>query len=247
LAIETVAGSTCSIDPDNLGLTGAPAIEDNVELAYPNMLDFSLIRCATGESVDVSITLSEDPPAGSVPYKYTDGQWSVIEGATLADRVIRYTLVDGGPLDESSIPGQIDDPATVAVPSGKPEAPDDLSATAEDNGDATVSFTPGGDGGSALINYLYSVDGVNYLALDPADTTSPITISNLTNGEGVSITLKARNSQGDSPVSAPVVVVVPNAPVAPVVPVVPVPLPLWLLGMLTGLISWLGYRRLKLA
>jgi uncharacterized membrane protein YvlD (DUF360 family) len=63
----------------------------------------------------------------------------------------------------------------------------------------------------------------------------------------VSITLKARNSQGDSPVSAPVVVVVPNAPVAPVVPVVPVPLPLWLLGMLTGLISWLGYRRLKLA
>ena len=129
------------------------------------MLNFSLERCATGESVDVSITLSDDAPAGSVPYKYTDGQWSVIEGATLADRVIRYTLVDGGPLDSSSIAGQIDDPATVAVPSGKPEAPKNLSATAG-NGEATVSFTPGGDGGFDLNNYLYSVDGVNYVPLD---------------------------------------------------------------------------------
>lgn len=241
LAIETVAGSTCSINADSVALSPVPAVQANVTRSYVNMLNFSLERCATGESVDVSITLSDDPPVGSVPYKYTDGQWSVIEGATLTDKVIRYTLVDGGPLDESSIPGQIDDPATVAVPSGKPEAPDDLSATAG-NGEATVSFTPGGDGGSALTNYLYSVDDVNYVALDPADTTSPITITNLTNGEGVSITLKARNSQGDSPVSEPVVVV----PVAPAAPVVPVPLPLWLFAMLTGLISWLGYRRLKL-
>ncbi len=240
LAIETEAGSTCSIDPDNLGLTSAPAIEDNVELAYPNMLDFSLIRCGAGESVDVSITLSEDPPVGSVPYKYTDGVWSVIEGATLSDRVIRYTLVDGGPLDGSSIPGQIDDPATVAVSSGKPEEPRALSATAG-NGEATVSFTPGGDGGFALTNYLYSVDGVNYVPLDPADTTSPITIPNLTNGEGASITLKARNSQGDSPPSDAVVVV----PAVPIVPAAPVPLPLWLFAMLTGLLGWLGCRRLK--
>jgi hypothetical protein len=241
LAIETVAGSSCSINADSVALSPVPAVQANVTRSYVNMLNFSLERCATGESVDVSITLSDDAPAGSVPYKYTDGQWSVIEGATLTGKVIRYTLVDGGPLDESSIPGQIDDPATVAVPSGKPEAPDDLSATAG-NGEATVSFTPGGDGGSALINYLYSVDDVNYVALDPADTTSPITITNLTNGEGVSITLKARNSQGDSPASEPVVVV----PVAPAAPVVPVPLPLWLFAMLTGLISWLGYQRLKL-
>lgn len=150
LAIETEAGSTCSIDPDKIGLRSAPAIEDNVELAYPNMLDFSLVRCATGESVDVRITLSEDPPVGSIPYKYTGGVWSIIEGATLSDRVIRYTLVDGGPLDESSIPGQIDDPATVAVPA------------------------------------------------------------------------------------------------APIVPAAPVPLPLWLFAMLTGLLGWLGCRRLKL-
>ena len=241
LAIETVAGSTCSINADSVALSPVPAVQANVTRSYLNMLNFSLERCATGESVDVTLTLSDDAPAGSVPYKYTDGQWSVIEGATLTDKVVRYTLVDGGPLDESSIPGQIDDPATVAVPSGKPEAPDDLSATAG-NGEATVSFTPGDDGGSALTNYLYSVDDVNYVALDPADTTSPITITNLTNGEGVSITLKARNSQGDSPVSEPVVVV----PVAPAAPVVPVPLPLWLFAMLTGLISWLGYRRLKL-
>jgi hypothetical protein len=33
----------------------------------------------------------------------------------------------------------------------------------------------------------------------------------------------------------------------PVVPVVPVPLPLWLLAALMGLVGWLGYRSLRLA
>jgi hypothetical protein len=32
-----------------------------------------------------------------------------------------------------------------------------------------------------------------------------------------------------------------------ILPVLPVPIPYWVLGLLTGLLGWLGYRRLRLA
>jgi hypothetical protein len=31
------------------------------------------------------------------------------------------------------------------------------------------------------------------------------------------------------------------------VPLIPVPIPYWVLGLLTGLMGWLGYRRLRAA
>ena len=125
----------------------------------------------------------------------------------------------------------------MAVPTGKPDAPYNLSAT---GGDciAIITFTAGSDHGNAITNYLYSTNGVDYIALDPADAASPITVPGLTNGEAVSVRLKARNSVGDSPPSEPVLIL-PR--------VIPVPIPYWMLGFLVGLMSWLGYRRLKLA
>jgi hypothetical protein len=78
-----------------------------------------------------------------------------------------------------------------------PEAPVITSITAIDSG-LEVSFTAGATGGSAIINYKYSVDGSTYVALDPASTTSPITISGLTNGTLYPVTIKAVNSVGDS-------------------------------------------------
>ncbi|MGB1375997.1 MAG: hypothetical protein ACPG8N_09780, partial [Rhodothermales bacterium] len=58
-------------------------------------------------------------------------------------------------------------------------------------------------------------------------------ITGLTNGEGVSITLKARNSVGDSPPSAEAVFVVPGGTT------IPVPIPYWVLGLLASLMGWL--------
>ena len=239
LDIQAQPGSTCGIDRNSLALVPAPALDGNVISAYPNMLDFTLVNCAPGESVEVAITLSRDPPENSIAYKYTNGVWSAIQGATLVNRVIRYTLQDGGPLDESPFAGTIEDPAAIAVPSGKPDAPYDLTAT-PGIGSATISFTAGSDHGYEITNYLYSTDGVDYVPLSPADAASPVTITGLTSNEGVSITLKAQNSKGDSPASEAVVVIPRAAPR-------PVPLPLWLLAALMGSVGWLGYRRLRLA
>ena len=76
-----------------------------------------------------------------------------------------------------------------------------VSAVTAANGSLTVSFTAGADGGSPITNYKYSIDGTNYIALNPAATTSPFTISGLTNGTTYSVTIKASNTNGDSTAS----------------------------------------------
>jgi hypothetical protein len=92
-----------------------------------------------------------------------------------------------------------------------PSAPTSLAATAG-NGDVSIAFTAGSNGNSAITNYKYSTNGTTYTALSPADTTSPITISGLTNGTSYTIYLKAVNAIGDSVASSSV----SATPVAPV-------------------------------
>jgi hypothetical protein len=92
-----------------------------------------------------------------------------------------------------------------------PNAPTSLSSTAG-NGEVTIAFTAGSNGNSAITNYKYSTNGTTYTALSPADTTSPVTISGLTNGTSYTIYLKAVNAIGDSVASSSV----SSTPVAPV-------------------------------
>jgi LPXTG-motif cell wall-anchored protein len=66
------------------------------------------------------------------------------------------------------------------------------------NGSLSVSFAPGADGGSPITNYKYSIDGTNYIALNPVTTSSPFIISGLTNATTYSVTIKAVNVFGDS-------------------------------------------------
>ena len=96
-------------------------------------------------------------------------------------------------------------------------APTSLSGTAG-NGSATISFTaPSSNGGASISNYKYSTDGSTYTALNPADTTTPVTIPGLTNGTTYSITLKAVNSAGDSSASSSVSVTPRTTPGAPTI------------------------------
>jgi len=93
------------------------------------------------------------------------------------------------------------------VGTGLPSRPTTaITATAGD-GSASVAFTPGSNGGSAITNYKYSINGgATYIALSPASATSPITIPGLTNGVLTTIYLKAVNANGDSPTARTVTV-----------------------------------------
>ena len=86
------------------------------------------------------------------------------------------------------------------------------------DGSATISFTPGSDGGSPILNYQYSVDGgVTFIEFAPAVTASPVTVTGLDNNTEYTIILKAVNAVGASVPSASVTVTPRGRPDAPIV------------------------------
>ena len=107
------------------------------------------------------------------------------------------------------------------ITNGAPGAPTSLSATALSTTSVSVSFTPGASAGASPINYKYSLStngGSTYgepTALDPADITSPITISGLTGGQTYHIKLRAVSDFGDSPDSTATSLAIPTVPSAP--------------------------------
>jgi len=77
-----------------------------------------------------------------------------------------------------------------------PAAPIITSITPGD-GKLTVEFTPGDDGGSPITNYEYTTDyGATIQACSPAQTTSPIVITGLTNGTSYGVLIRALNAIG---------------------------------------------------
>ena len=76
-----------------------------------------------------------------------------------------------------------------------------ISAITAGDGVLTISFSAGTENGSTITNFKYSIDGTNYIALNPTATTSPFTISGLTNETSYSVTIKSVNAIGDSPAS----------------------------------------------
>jgi mucin-19 len=81
-------------------------------------------------------------------------------------------------------------------------APTSLSAVPSTTSVA-ISFTaPTNDGGATITNYEYNIDGGSFIALSPADATSPITISGLSQAVSYTVTLRAVNIVGAGPASA---------------------------------------------
>ena len=64
-------------------------------------------------------------------------------------------------------------------------------------GEISVNFTaPNQDGGAPITNYEYQLDGGSWVALSPAVTLSPFTITGLDNGTAYSVKIRAVNSAG---------------------------------------------------
>ena len=82
-----------------------------------------------------------------------------------------------------------------------PNEPTSLVATSGD-GSASIAFTAGADGGTAISKYQYKVG--NGAWTDAVGTTSPITITGLTNYATVNIRLRAVNAVGAGAASAAV-------------------------------------------
>ena len=103
--------------------------------------------------------------------------------------------------------------STPIVAATKPSAPTLSSATRGD-GSASLSFTPGSDGGSAIIRYEVSTDdGVNWATL--ATTGGSATVTGLTNGTPYTIKIRAVNAAGAGAASVGRAVTPATTPAAP--------------------------------
>ena len=83
----------------------------------------------------------------------------------------------------------------VAQPPGAPT----IDAITSSSGQISIAFTAGITNGAAITNYEYSTNnGVSWTTRSPVATTSPITVSGLSNGTAYNVRLRAINSAGTS-------------------------------------------------
>ncbi|WP_415355416.1 fibronectin type III domain-containing protein [Halioglobus sp. Uisw_031] len=137
-----------------------------------------------------------------------------------------------------------------------PDAPT-IDSITPGAGQLTVAFTPGIDNGSPASSYTASclrVVGSGRVRVNVVGPTSPITVTSLYNDDTYECFVTATNIIGTSPASAtsePFVVggpdtVAPPPSGTPPSSATPVPTsPLWLLGIMAGLLSLVGIRKLR--
>ncbi len=80
-----------------------------------------------------------------------------------------------------------------------PSAPSNLSVSQQFPTSLSIEFTQDSDGGDPITNYSYSINGgTSFTLSSPAQITSPLIISDLTQSTSYDIVLKAVNSVGES-------------------------------------------------
>ena len=172
-----------------------------------------------GSSFDTLLAAYTGSSLSALTVKYASddvigGNWSRLTFAVTAGTTYRIVIDGyGGSSGSTRLSGTFTAAAT-PPPTGAPAAPAELVGTAG-NSSASVAFSAGSDGGSAITNYEYSTDnGLTWTARSPAATSSPLVISGLTNGTAYSIKLRAVNSV-DSGAASSTVSVTPAAPPTP--------------------------------
>ena len=81
----------------------------------------------------------------------------------------------------------------IAATASAPDAPTFTSATGG-TGTLELGFIPSSDGGAAISNYEYALDGSTWVTLSPAVTTSPISLTGIPAGTYTQIKIRAVNS-----------------------------------------------------
>jgi titin len=160
-------------------------------------------------SASISFTAGANGGASITKYQYTTndgGSWSDAEagtsspvsitgltnGTTYSIKLRAYNSVGGG-AKSSAVS------VTPVAPFTTPSAPTSLNATPGD-GSVSIAFTAGSDGGAAISKYQYQLGSGSWV--DAVGTSSPITVSGLTNGTSYTVKLRAVNVAGDGAASS---------------------------------------------
>uniref|UniRef100_A0A6C0IR39 Fibronectin type-III domain-containing protein n=1 Tax=viral metagenome TaxID=1070528 RepID=A0A6C0IR39_9ZZZZ len=169
------------------------------------------------------LTISFTAPSDNGGSQITDYEYSIDNGITFKSSgvtnspIIIPNLVNGTTYDIivraiNSIGFGENSILISGTPMTKSTPPTNLTVTAS-NESIIVNFTePVNNGGSNIIDYLYSINGSTYIS--SGYSSSPITINSLTNNLAYNITLKSVNEVGSSVASLSVLA----TPVEPIIP-----------------------------
>ena len=181
---------------------------------------------------DGSLSLAFTAASSSQPildYEYSlDGGTSWTSTGTTASPAVITGLTNGTTYSvelraENSVGDGAPSTPASGTPSALPGAPTITNITPGGDGTSLgVSFVPGYAGGSTIIGYQYAVSvgagTTNFGSwIDASGTTSPLTISGLTNGTTYSVEVRAVNGSGDGPASVYQVGVTLTVPEAPII------------------------------
>jgi len=182
------------------------------------------------QQLSVAFTAGGDGGSAITSYKYsTDGGATFLtrQAGTTAPPIVITTLSSDGTtaltngtsynIQIKAVNGVGDGTATAttaATPYTTPSAPT-INSITPGNTQLTVAFTAGSDGGSAITDYEYSINGGSTFT-SAATTTSPIVITGLTNGTPYDVQLKALNIAGAGAATS----TTQGTPVAPVTPTI---------------------------
>lgn len=131
---------------------------------------------------------------------------------------VYVTNTPAGNSDEITLNGGYLSVYQIITPSA-PSAPT-LTSITPGNQQLSVYFTAGSEGGGPITNYQYSINnGSSFQTFSPAQTSSPVVITGLTNEQSYDIQLKAVNDFGVSDASN-TLTATPTPPTAPSAPTI---------------------------
>ncbi|WP_164732899.1 YDG domain-containing protein, partial [Flagellimonas marinaquae] len=213
-----------SVNPDGIYSTGPILIEtldgditlsENLS-AEDGSTDAIILNA--GKSTDVGTSTGGDIKVSGTP-TITMGSGGIVKlfsgsesGSNGLSDLVGSSNIKVGFDETSDLSGEglvADNAYAIYRAQGGPEAPGNVSAAALD-GEVFISFTEVVDNENPITNYEYTLDGGDtWTAFDPAVTTSPVSITGLTNGTEYSIQIRAVNSNGSGTASS-TVTVTPN-------------------------------------
>lgn len=207
---------------NGLGTGPASATVNVVPAAVPDA-PTGLVAVAGDQQITLNFVAGADNGSPITGYEYSlDGglNWLAFNPPITASPGVISGLVNGTPYNVviravSSVGPSAASATVSATPAGLPLAPTGLTASGQD-GAVSLSFTPGADNGSPLLNHEYSLDdGATWTPFAPPVTGSPATISGLNNGQAYVLRLRGVNALGAGAASASVSATPFTAPTEP--------------------------------
>jgi gliding motility-associated-like protein len=184
LATISLGGSTITATPNTIVANGVSTSQVIVQLYYGNG---TAATTSTGTVVISSNngTISNTTDNGNGTYTAT-----LTSSSTTGTVNLTFSYNGTTSINTANV-------TFTAVSATVPSAPT-ITTITNSSGTATINFTvPTSNGGSAITNYEYTTDGgTTWTAFSPVTTSSPVTVSGLTNGTTYPFQLRAVNAIG---------------------------------------------------